>query len=55
MDKKSKGKISTVKTRLPHSLYEEFKIKALDEGYSMQQATYLLIKHYVSNTLMIKK
>ena len=54
MGRESEGKITVVTTRIPHILYERFKMKALSEGYSMQEATYLLIEHYTNDTLIIK-
>ena len=54
MDRKLEGKVTVVTTRVPHTLYERFKMKALSEGYSMQEATYLLIEHYTNDTLIVK-
>lgn len=55
MGKNLEGKVSAVNVRLPHNLYERFKRKAIEEGFSLQKATYLLIEHYTNDILVIKK
>lgn len=47
------GKVTKVTIDVPARMYEEFKNKTREDGYSIQQALHLLIQHYSNNTLTI--
>ena len=49
MDKHIKGTVRKITVNIPGSLYEKFKYKCYEEGYSMQKALQLLIEDYTKN------
>lgn len=48
------GKIKKIAVGLKHETYEAFNKKARGEGYSMQYALQLLVRHYINDNLVPK-
>ena len=51
MGRDIKGKVITVAAQLPFEVYEEFRKKAVSEGYSLRRALQLLIGHYINDRI----
>jgi hypothetical protein len=45
----TKGKVRKITVNVTNDLYEKFKYKCYEEGYSMQQALQLLMENYLKD------
>ena len=54
MDHKPKRTVNKITVNVPNKVYENFKLKSYEDGYSMQMALKTLIDHYSDDKLVLK-
>jgi len=54
MDNNIERKVNKITVDVPNKVYERFKAKSYEDGYSMQIALRILMEHYADDKLALK-
>jgi len=51
---RNKNKINKITVNIPNMIYERFRSKSYEDGYSMQIALRILVEHYANDKIIVK-